>query len=83
MPVPAISSQERRSSLQRAPHSLQICYTFLSQPSQNSSVQTRAEVFLQLDGEEGKDWPETKHLPFTRSEITSACCLENALSDTF
>lgn len=83
MPVPAISSQERRSSLQRAPHSPQMGYTFLSQPSQNSSAQTKAEFFLQLDGEEGKDWCETKHLPFPRSEVTSERCLENALSDTF
>lgn len=36
-----------------------ISYTFLSQSSQNSSVRTWAEFFLQLDGEEGKNWKPT------------------------
>jgi len=80
---PVTSSQERRSLWQRAPHSPQVCYAFLSPPSQGGSAQRRTEFFLQMDEAEGKDWHQTKHLPFTRSEITSECCLENALSDTF
>lgn len=81
MPVQVISSQEKKFTLQRAPHSPQIHYTFLSQINQSSSAQTRERSSPTVGWERGSRL--AKNLPFAGSKTASECCLENVVSDTF